>query len=513
MAESFIAERRELYVMSLILDAVSKHACNQADTIALQGLSRQVSYAQLPGEIGKIELYIQGHRATRVAVLMDNTPAVLIADLACVQANLVLIPVPLFFSPKQVQHALESSGADLFISNLGDAGEGLLQLAGVHYEFLPSLEIAGELLQAYCLQPRSQISLADGVQKITYTSGSTGAAKGVCLTQSVMDGVASSLVQATEACVDDYHLCLLPYATLLENIAGMYVPLIAGATVCLPGLAQVGMQGSSGLDVSRFVSCLHEYRATSCVMIPQMLQALLAAVATGAAKPETLRYIAVGGAPVSEVLLRQAETLGLPVYEGYGLSEASSVVTLNTPTKNKQGSVGRVLPHVQLHIADDGEIILKGELFSGYLGDNHAQVCEWPTGDVGYLDDDNFLYLEGRKKHIFITSFGRNVSPEWVEKELNIEPAIAQSCVFGEAKAFNVAVVYPRHGFDAELLALAFASANKRLPDYAQVHRWIVADEAFSIENGQWTGTGRPRRGFIQTHYEQELSAVYKEEV
>jgi len=497
--------------MSVILDALAKHACHQADTIAIQGHVHRVTYAQLTDDIATVEQYIHSQKAVRMAVLMDNTPAVLITDLACIQAAIPLIPVPLFFSPQQVQHTLASSGANLLISNLGATVEGLLTTAGVTYTLLPNLNIAGELLQVYCLQPSKQQPFSNGVQKITYTSGSTGDAKGVCLSQPLMDTVATSLFKATGACVADRHLCLLPYATLLENIAGMYVPLIAGATVCLPGLAQVGMKGSSGLDISRFMTCLCESRATSCVMIPQMLQALVAAVASGMPKPETLRYIAVGGAPVSEYLLSQAEALDLPVYEGYGLSEASSVVTLNTPSAKKKGSVGRVLPHVKLRISDDGEIMLRGDLFSGYLGSDSDQRGEWATGDIGRLDADDFLYIEGRKKHIFITSFGRNVSPEWVERELNVEPAIAQCCVFGEAKPFNVAVVVIRQGFNVETLAEAFASANQRLPDYAQVHGWVVADEAFSVDNGQWTGTGRPRRMFIEKKYRMVLNELYEE--
>lgn len=496
--------------MSSILGAVAKHVLTQPKAVAVQGRTSAVTYAQLAHDIASAHDYLLSQKAKRVAVLMDNTPAVLVVDLACMQANMPLIPIPLFFSPQQVQHTLQSSGPNLLVSNLGDSVEGLLKLAGVHYEALPAWELAGESLQVYRLHVSQKILFPEDVQKITYTSGSTGDAKGVCLSQAVMDKVAFSLAQATEACVDDRHLCLLPYATLLENIGGMYVPLIAGATVFLPGLAQVGMQGSSGLDVARFVACLHETRATSCVMIPQMLQALVAAVASGAARPDKLRYIAVGGAPVSEHLLTQAEVLGLPVYEGYGLSEASSVVTLNTASVKRRGSVGRVLPHVQLRIADDGEIILKGDLFSGYLGDNLNQSSEWATGDIGRLDDDGFLYIEGRKKHIFISSFGRNVSPEWVERELNIEAAIAQSCVFGEAKPFNVAVVVVRQGFGIDALNGAFASANQRLPDYAQVHRWIVADEAFSIENGQWTGTSRPRRMHIDACYKHGLAEIYK---
>jgi len=498
--------------MSLVLESLARHAISQADSIAIQGYQSSLSYAELKEDVTVFKLRLLEQQAERVVLMMDNTPAVLVADLACMQAKLALIPMPLFFSPQQVKHTLQSSGADLFVANLGVV-DRLLQSIAVKYECIGEWHVAGEFLQIYRLFPATTPKLPEGTQKITYTSGSTGDAKGVCLSQSAMDRVAESLVQATDACTDDRHLCLLPYATLLENIAGMYVPLLAGATVCLPSLAQVGMQGSSGLDVSRFVASMHETKATSCVMIPQMLQALLAAVASGAAKPESLRYIAVGGAPVSTHLLAQADALGLPVFEGYGLSEASSVVSLNTPLSHKAGSVGRVLSHVKLSFADDGEIVLQGELFLGYLGDDLKQTGILHTGDIGYLDDGGFLHLQGRKKHIFITSFGRNVSPEWVEKELNVEPAIAQSCVFGEAKSFNVAVVSVRQGFSEADLPRSFASANQRLPDYAQVHRWIVADEPFSIENGQWTGTGRPRRVHIESAYKQVLADIYKGEV
>jgi len=512
MAACVAAGKKMVCRVSKILDAVAKHALDAADTVAIQGRDSHITYAELVKYIDTSANFLRSQKVLRIAILMDNTPAVLLLDLACIQCEIPTVPVPLFFSPKQVQHALQSSGADLFISNLGAASEGLLKLAAVNYEALPEWALADELLQVYRLQPLLCQPFSSDVQKITYTSGSTGDAKGVCLSQLLMDEVAGSLVKATDACKNDRHLCLLPYATLLENIAGMYVPLIAGATVFLPSLAQVGLKGSSGLDVSRFVAALHDFKVTSCVMIPQMLQAFLAGIRAGMPRPDCLRYIAVGGAPVSEQLLAQAAQLNLPVYEGYGLSEASSVVALNTSSHHKRGSVGRVLPHVQMSFANDGEIMLKGSLFSGYLGDVSNVPELWSTGDLGYLDDAGYLYITGRKKHIFITSFGRNVSPEWVERELNIEPAIAQSCVFGESKPFNVAVICVRQGFSGGDLTAAFESANQRLPDYAQVHRWIVTDEPFSIENGQWTGTGRPRRMFIEQYYHQKLLDIYEED-
>jgi len=331
--------------------------------------------------------------------------------------------------------------------------------------------------------------------------------------------VAASLAESTGACRDDRHLSLLPYATLLENIGGLYAPLLAGATIVAPGMAGVGMSGAAGLDIGQFMAALHRFAATTCIMIPQMLHALIAAVEQGMQCPLGLRYIAVGGASVSPVLLERAETLGLPVFEGYGLSEAASVVAVNSKNDCRQGSVGKPLPHVELKFADDGEILVRGSLFSGYLGDApHGEGDYWATGDIGYLDDDGFLFLSGRKKHIFITAFGRNVSPEWVERELSIESAIAQCCVFGEARPFNVAVIVARQGVDSERVEpeqveQAVATANARLPDYAGVSAWLAADESFSVANGLWTGTGRPRREHIFKAYAEKINLLYQENV
>ncbi|MDQ7010249.1 MAG: AMP-binding protein, partial [Mariprofundaceae bacterium] len=179
----------------------------------------------------------------------------------------------------------------------------------------------------------------------------------------------------------------------------------------------------------------------------------------------------------------------------------------------RPGSVGKVLPHVKLSFAEDGEIIIHGHLFSGYLGDGELKEKDtWATGDIGYLDNDAFLHLSGRKKHIFITAFGRNVSPEWVEGELTTEACIAQACVFGEARPFNVAVVVPRPDCDDEALRRAIHAANARLPDYARVQQWLVADEPFSLANGMWTGTSRPRREQIWKVYGERLESLYPEE-
>jgi long-subunit acyl-CoA synthetase (AMP-forming) len=171
---------------------------------------------------------------------------------------------------------------------------------------------------------------------------------------------------------------------------------------------------------------------------------------------------------------------------------------LNLPGADRPGSVGRLLPHARARLAADGEIEVAGSLFAGYLGDQAPPGPWWPTGDLGRLDADGFLHVQGRKKHVLITAFGRNVSPEWVEGALRDEAAIAQAVVFGDGRPQLAAVLWPAH---AELgdgdLQQAVDTANAGLPDYACVRHWVRARVAFSAAAGMATANGRPQRAAV----------------
>jgi long-subunit acyl-CoA synthetase (AMP-forming) len=211
---------------------------------------------------------------------------------------------------------------------------------------------------------------------------------------------------------------------------------------------------------------------------------------------------------VSPALLARADRLGLPVYEGYGLTECASVVALNTPAARRTGSVGRPLPHADVTIDAHGEIHVAGAAVGGYVGGEQAPRTV-ATGDLGYFDTDGFLYVSGRRKNMFITSFGRNVSPEWVETELCEERAIAQAAVFGDARPWNVAVIVPAPQAERSEVGAAIEAANRRLPDYARVGDWIVAARPFTAGTGELTPNGRNRRAAIWTRYRGELDALY----
>jgi long-subunit acyl-CoA synthetase (AMP-forming) len=217
--------------------------------------------------------------------------------------------------------------------------------------------------------------------------------------------------------------------------------------------------------------------------------------------PASLRFIAVGGGRVSPGLLQRAELLGLPVYEGYGLSECASVVCLNAPGEKRIGTVGRPLPHVEVRIGAAGEVLLRGPRMLGYLGEPPLQG-EWlDSGDLGHFED-GFLVLHGRSKHQFITAYGRNVNPEWVESELVQQLPIAQAWLHGEALPANVAVLVPRRDdIPDSALQSAVDAVNRELPDYARVHLWVRANEAFTPGNGLATSNGRLRRDALLARF------------
>jgi long-subunit acyl-CoA synthetase (AMP-forming) len=361
------------------------------------------------------------------------------------------------------------------------------------------------------LDASTRTSLPLGTAKVTYTSGSTGAAKGVCLGAAQLDAIASSLARATESLGIERHLCLLPLATLLENIAGIHAPLLAGATCLLPPADVTGMS-YAGPDVGRLLACISSSRPDSVVLVPELLRLLVTAAERGWKVPDSLRFVAVGGAPVSVDLLARAESLGLPVFEGYGLSECASVVCLNTPDARRRGSVGRALPHARVRVADGGQIMVSGVTLLGYLGEAQRRPGEeWATGDLGEIDADGYVYVRGRIRNVFITSLGRNVAPEWVEREIAQHPGVRHVMVHGEARPYAVAIVSaPHESADDSTIDRAIAAANAALPEYAQVRRWLRAPEPFSFDNGLLTSNGRLRRPEIVQRHGDLLDAMYR---
>jgi long-subunit acyl-CoA synthetase (AMP-forming) len=148
----------------------------------------------------------------------------------------------------------------------------------------------------------------------------------------------------------------------------------------------------------------------------------------------------------------------------------------------------------------------------GYLGgEQDERSAEIATGDLGSIDADGFVSVRGRLKNLLITSLGRNIAPEWVERELQLEPEIGAALVVGEARPYLTALISPMAaGIDPARLEAAVVRANRRLPDYARVRSWALAAEPFTLANGSLTANGRLRRAHILTNHEQALAQLYR---
>ncbi len=458
--------------------------------------------AAITARIDRVARWLDSRGLQRVASRIDNGTDWFVLDLALQQVGGVHVPLPTFFSNGQVLHAISSSGAQCVVTGRGGGiPAGTEALAG----FLES-----GTLECWRTAPQDMPVLPTGTSCITFTSGTTGTAKGVCLGTPALLQVAGSLVEASSSIAPRRHLCLMPLATLLENVAGLYATLLADAQIALPSLAEVGYSGASGLDVPTLLRCLHRYQPESVILVPQLLLALVMAAEHGHALPRSLRYIAVGGGRVAPALLARARALGLPVFEGYGLTECASVVCLNRPDRQRDGSVGQALPHARVSV-DDGELLVEGgATLLGYLDEGARAAGPVRTGDLGHVDADGFVHVTGRRRNMFITAFGRNVSPEWVESEVTAHPLLGQAVVWGEGQADNVAVVVPRREADDAGVARALAEVNAGLPDYARVARFVRAAAPFSAADGLMTANGRPRRAEILARYQAQIDACYR---
>jgi len=454
------------------------------------------SLSQVRARTESLAADLKGLQARRVAIYADNGVDWIIADLACQVAGLPVIPLPLFFSRSQIQHAIESGGVDTVIADR--------DVDAVIPDARPA---AGDHI--YRRQPSHVPPLPLGTQKITFTSGTTGSPKGVCLSADQLLTVAQSL--ASQVGLDKpKHLCVLPLSTLLENLAGVYAPLLAGGTVIVPTLAEVGLAGSSGLDVERWLACIERHRPNSLILVPEMLNALTLAAGAGWQPPESLQFVAVGGGKVAPEVLRRARECGIPAFEGYGLSECGSVVCINAPGADRPGAAGLPLPHVSVSIEND-EIVVHGSTFLGYVN----QPSSWSadavhTGDIGFIDADGYVHVNGRRKHQLITTFGRNLSPEWVESELLAGPLLRQAVVIGDDRPYCIALIYPQHPETSDAdIASWVRTTNLRLPDYARIGDWHRLPNALSHSDGLLTENGRPKRAKIEATYQTVIDDLY----
>ncbi len=475
-----------------------------ANAPVLVGARRNWRAAELLAAIDDLAARLSDRRA--LAVLADNGPDWVIADLAALRAGIPHVPLPTFFSAAQLAHVLDETGADTMLT---DQPERIAALAA---GFAVTGRWHGLAWMARAPVPAPS-PLPAGTAKVSFTSGSSGAAKGVCLSAEGLLDTATAVAGRLADLPIERHLAVLPLPLLLEDCAGLLAPLLRGAEIHLPGLADLGWRGMAGFDPAGLHQAVLRSRPGSLILVPELLKAWTLFLSAGDRRaPEGLAYVAVGGARVDPGLIGRARALGLPAYQGYGLTECGSVVSLNRPGDDGDG-VGRPLDHVVVSV-EAGEVVISTRAFLGYLGADappRNAASAFRTGDLGHLDAGRHLHLSGRRRNLLITSYGRNIAPEWVEASLLAQPAVAQAVVTGDARPWLSAVLVPAPRATADAVAAAVAAANADLPDYARIGGWITATP-FTPGNGQATGNGRPVRAAILDHYASSLESLHQHE-
>ena len=471
--------------MTALLEAARSHARAGRSNPAFDDGHRSLSWGEsvraIENTIGELERSGLGRRP--VGLDIDHSTGAAILLVALIEAEIPVVPLPPYFNEAQRLAALGNAGASDCISGCS------LDDLTVRFGAVPV--------------ETGEADLPDATAVISFSSGSTDEPKGVCLSADHLVAVATSVCNYLGRDLAGRHLPVLPFGILLEQVAGLFASFIAGGTYLpLPGSA-VGLANPLRPDGRQLLDAVIRERATSLILVPEYLATLVAAMEACSTRLPQLTLVAVGGASISPALLQRADLVGLPVRQGYGMTEAGSVITLEDGSAISDGGVGRSIGSQKLWLADDGEIIIDGPSFLGLVG-QPREPGPFATGDIGRFDRHGSLWIDGRKSNLIVTSFGRNISPEWLEGLLTAQPEIAQAMVRGDGDAKLEALLVPA-GPDADV-ENAVDRVNGGLPEYARIGACRLVPP-FTPASGLLTGNGRLRRSAINRAHPKETVA------
>ena len=534
-------------------------------------------------------------RGDRVGLVAENRPEWTIADIAIMAAGAVTVPAYTTHGVDDFRHLLANSGARAVIVSTAALAHRVMPAADQVSTIASIISIeplTGQLSHAegYLWDDvmARGAGLADDVSSwvaaigrddvacLIYTSGTGGVPKGVMTTHAniLANCYGAFRLLETIGLGDEVFLCFLPLSHSYEHTAGMMFPISLGAEIYFAEGAETlaaNMQEARPTimtAVPRLYETMHQrillgverqggWRAklfrravalgtkryddpASLAFGERLLDGLLDLLVrrkVSARFGGRLKAMVSGGAPLTPEIGVFFLALGVPLLQGYGQTEASPVVSANPPKRIKIDTVGPALDGVQVRIADDGEILVRGDLvMKGYWNDPEATARAladgWlHTGDVGVLDEDGYIKITDRKRDFIKNSGGDMVSPARVEGYLTLQPEIGQAMVFGDRRPYLVAVIVPKPEFvealahrrgtvpaaadlahDPELnklIGAAVARVNAELSPVERVRRFIIAAEPFAVANGQMTPTLKIKRFAIRQAYGAALQALY----
>jgi long-subunit acyl-CoA synthetase (AMP-forming) len=457
----------------MVFDALRQHAQTRPHDIAFEDDSDRITWRGLATRVERLADDLEGINGT-IGIGLAGGIDYVVADLALSLCAKRQVPLPFFFSTAQNAHVLMDAKVGAVITSTPEL------FATLPHLMLIDPRVAsgdGRELRAY----------PGGAERIIYTSGSSGTPKGVVLGDRQLGASIQALSRVIAADASDTHLSVLPLAQLLEQICGIFLPIVAGARTVFRFAATKSLFGA---PIAPLVDAFDTVRPTTSLLAPAILGRWVAALG-GADAPDSLRFVAVGGASTAPSLIHAAMAAGIPVHEGYGLSECCAVVAMNRPGDNQPGTVGPVLDGLRVTL-DQGEVLVSGPtVMRGYLNGAEAPSV-WRTGDLGHFDGDR-LVIDGRKDALLVTGAGRNISPEWVEQRVNADPRVISSAL--GLRACDGALVLIVVAL-APVSAGEIARALSDLPVYARPSALILTDPS---EAGLLFPVGTPNRDVAAT--------------
>ncbi|HEX3605594.1 MAG TPA: long-chain fatty acid--CoA ligase [Candidatus Dormibacteraeota bacterium] len=527
----------------------------------------------------------QGH----VAIWSGNRPEWHVADMAVLSARCRPVPVYLTVSAEQAAYILDHSQSELAVVEGPDVLGRLLSVRdrlprlrrvvvldaaqavsedGLVISWQEALRRGQEALDARSseLERRAVSVASEDVATLIYTSGTTGPPKAVMLTHANVIAGVRAIMSLEPAYDDDRVLSYLPLAHIAERLASEFRSYVIGNPTWFSAIDRLGED-------------LREVRPTTFFGVPRVWEKMAArirgelerqppsrrrvgrwAIATGervadlrqagrqvpprlaashalaerlvlarvrqAIGLDQARVVASGAAPIAPEVLRFFLALGLEICEVYGLSETTGATTFNRPGHARFGTVGPALPGIELRIAADGEILVRGAtVFAGYLHDPAATAAVlsedgwFATGDVGEIDADGSLRITDRKKDLIITAGGKNISPSNIETALKNHPLVANAVVIGDRRPYLTALLtvdaaeVAALGLDAGAqrtrLEAHVTAVNATLAHVEQVRRWTILDHDFTVGE-ELTPTMKVRRAVVAERYAAEIEDLYR---
>ncbi len=472
-------------------EALRLRALRDCGKIVFSDETSSLSREELLQRVGALARELSLNKKA-IGILASNGVAWAVAQLAGAVAGKTVVPLPTFFSAEQLGHIIRD--ADIGLILCSDEFRALAAPSGVAARPIDEKRRA------------LPVEFREGFRQIIYTSGSTGLPKGVRLGGRQMEWSTAALAAASDANESDSYLSILPLPLLLETICAIFIPLLVGGKTHFLNQGAKIFGAGQALGVA---TMFENAKPSSSVLVPQLLDAWVEELtASGIRAPATLRFVAVGGAPAPKVLVEKAWALGIPVHEGYGLSECCSVVALNRCGARKAGTVGQPLAGLRVSI-EEREIVVEGpSLMDGYLGGPDVGG-RWRTGDLGEIDAEGCLIVHGRKDNLLITSFGRNISPEWIETLLSGDHRIAFCAVLGHGEPHLSVLLVPTaagtewfmHADRADVLDF-IACCCVDAPSYAVPKDFFVLSLPEVTRLGLLTSNGRFRRKQVADYFE-----------